>query len=72
MRRPARGATSHPAMKRPGIGFGRPLRASPDWSEAADLAADWRAFLRGEVTEIPRVIDLRPDRSSVTPSDSRT
>jgi hypothetical protein len=32
MRRPAKGATSHPPLPRPGYGFGRPLRPRPDRS----------------------------------------
>ena len=29
MRRPSRGATSHPPLRRPGNGYGRPLEVGP-------------------------------------------
>ena len=68
MRRPTRGATTHPALARPGMGYGRPLRPRPDPVADVDFDVALRALLRGEVDEIPIV----PDRSSVTPTDSRS
>jgi hypothetical protein len=48
MRRPAKGGTTHPTLSRPGMGFGRPLRARPGVSVGTDLLAEVHAFLRGE------------------------
>jgi hypothetical protein len=40
MRRPAHGATRRPPLRRPGNGFGRPLRPGPrsEWREPETLA----------------------------------
>ena len=48
MRRPAKGATTHPTQQRPGMGYGRPLRPRPGRVVRADLLAEVHAFLRGE------------------------
>ena len=65
MRRPARGATTHPTLVRPGMGYGRPLRPKPDPVDRVELVAELAAFLRGDV------VRARDDeRSSVTSSDS--
>ena len=66
MRRPARGATTHPTLNRPGMGYGRPLRQVPATTGRVEFATQLEAFVRGEVTEV-----LLEDRSSVTSSDSR-
>lgn len=65
MRRPTRGATTHPTLTRPGMGYGRALRPRPGPVESVELGADVAAFLRGEVVE---VIEL--DRSSVTSAET--
>lgn len=65
MRRPAKGATTHPTLVRPGMGYGRPLRPRPDGIGPVDLADQLRSLMRGEAL----VIDL-DDRPSVTSSDS--
>lgn len=65
MRRPSKGATTHPTQVRPGMGYGRPLRPRLDGIAPADLAEQLRSVMRGEAL----VIDL-DDRSSVTSSDS--
>ena len=65
MRRPAKGATTHPTQVRPGMGYGRPLRPCADGITPVDLAEQLRSVMRGETI----VIDL-DDRSSVTSSDS--
>ena len=65
MRRPAKGATTHPTQVRPGMGYGRPLRPRTDGIAPADVAEQLRSVIRGEAL----VIDLG-DRSSVTSSDS--
>ena len=65
MRRPAKGATTHPALVRPGMGYGRPLRARRDGIAPVDLADQLRSVMRGEAL----IIDL-DGRSSVTSSDS--
>ncbi len=65
MRRPAKGATTHPTQARPGMGYGRPLRPSPAPVDRVELTAVLNAFLRGEAT-LPSL----GDRSSVTSSDS--
>jgi hypothetical protein len=65
MRRPAKGATTHPTQVRPGMGYGRPLRPHPIVAERVDVSVEITAFLRGES------VGPRPgDRSSVTSSDS--
>ncbi len=68
MRRPARGSTTHPALARPGMGFGRPLRARPGPISRIDLDAALRALLRGDVDEI----EVLSDPPSVTRSDLRS
>jgi hypothetical protein len=65
MRRPATGATTHPTMARPGMGFGRPLRPRPAPISRVEVAAELAAFLRGDA------VDAHDERSSVTSSDSR-
>ena len=65
MRRPAKGATTHPTLVRPGMGYGRPLRPRADGIAPVDLADQLRSLVRGETL----VIDL-DGRSSVTSSDS--
>ena len=66
MRRPATGATTHPTMARPGMGFGRPLRPRPAPISRVELAAELAAYLRGDAVEAHD-----DERSSVTSSDSR-
>lgn len=66
MRRPAKGATTHPTQVRPGMGFGRPLRPQPALERRVELGSELLAFLRGEVIE-----PATDERSSVTSSDSR-
>ena len=65
MRRPAKGATTHPNVVRPGMGYGRPLRPRPGPVNPVELAAEVAAYLRGGATEM-----TEGDRSSVTSSDS--
>lgn len=67
MRRPARGATSHPPLARPGMGYGRPLRPDARRVPRADLEAEFAAFLSGD--EVDADIVVLDDRSSVTGSD---
>ena len=64
MRRPAKGATTHPTQARPGMGYGRPLRPSPAPVDRVELTTALHAFLRGAT---PANTD---GRSSVTSSDS--
>lgn len=64
MRRPARGATTHPTQARPGMGYGRPLRPSPAPVDRVELTVALHAFLRGADTA------STDTRSSVTSSDS--
>ena len=66
MRRPAKGATTHPTQVRPGMGYGRPLRPQPASDGRVELGSALTAFLRGEVVE-----PASDERSSVTSSDSR-
>lgn len=40
MRRGVKGGTTHPALPRPGYGYGRPLRPSPERRAGAER--DWR------------------------------
>jgi hypothetical protein len=68
MRRPARGATTHPTLARPGMGYGRPLRVRPGSIVVTDFDVALRAFLRGDVDEI----EVLPDLPSVTRSDTRS
>jgi hypothetical protein len=72
MRRPAKGGTTHPNQQRPGMGYGRPLRARPGPVARADLLAEVHAFLRGE--PVPTVDETlrRDDRSPVTGLDLRS
>ncbi len=72
MRRPARGGSTHPAMRRPGMGFGRPLRARPELVSPCDVAGELEGFLHGETEGGADVIDLRLDLPSVTRTDSRS
>ena len=69
MRRPAKGATTHPTLTRPGMGYGRPLRPAPSSERpavaTAEVTAEVVAFLRGETIE-----SRGDDRSSVTSLDS--
>jgi len=65
MRRPAKGATTHPTQARPGMGYGRPMRPSPAPIDRVELTAALHAFLRGDATE-----PAAGSRSSVTSSDS--
>ena len=65
MRRPSKGATTHPTLVRPGMGYGRPLRPRRVGIAPVDLVEQLRSVMRGEAL----VIDL-DDRSSVTSSDS--
>ena len=65
MRRPAKGATTHPTQARPGMGYGRPVRPSPEPIDRVELTAALHAFLRGDTTE-----PVSGGRSSVTSSDS--
>ena len=65
MRRPAKGATTHPTQARPGMGYGRPLRPSPAPIDRVELTTVLDAFLRGEPT-----VPVADGRSSVTSSDS--
>ena len=65
MRRPAKGATTHPTQARPGMGYGRPLRPKPTPVDRVELTAALHGFLRGEATDAPT-----DGRSSVTSSDS--
>ena len=64
MRRPAKGATTHPAQARPGMGYGRPMRPSPAPVDRVELTAALNAFLRGDGTV------TNDGRPAVTPSDS--
>ena len=64
MRRPAKGATTHPTQARPGMGYGRPLRPSPVPVDRVELTVALNAFLRGNDAVITET------RSSVTSSDS--
>lgn len=68
MRRPTKGATTHPTLVRPGMGYGRPLRPRPGPVARVELVGEIAAFLRGDVVEPVAVGD--PDRSSVTSSDT--
>ena len=67
MRRPAKGATTHPTQQRPGMGYGRPLRPRPGPVSRADLLAEVHAFLRGEVSRPVTDADalLQDDRRPV-------
>lgn len=65
MRRPAKGATTHPAQARPGMGYGRPLRPRPDAATPTPFSVQFEAFLRGDVVDL-----VAADRSSVTSTDS--
>lgn len=67
MRRPARGATSHPAMRRPGMGYGRPLRPRPELVDVVGIRDELDAFLRGDDSPVEDVVDLVTERPSVTP-----
>ena len=66
MRRPARGATTHPTLTRPGMGYGRPLRPTPIAADRTEFVAQLEAFLLGEHESRELT-----DRSSVTSLDSR-
>lgn len=66
MRRPARGATTHPTLTRPGMGYGRPLRPTPIATDRTEFLAQLDAFLVGEHESREPL-----DRSSVTSLDSR-
>lgn len=68
MRRPTRGATTHPTLVRPGMGYGRPLRPCPGPVARVELIGEVAAFLRGDVVEAVAVDES--DRSSVTSSDT--
>lgn len=68
MRRPTKGATTHPTLVRPGMGYGRPLRPRPGPVARVELVGEIAAFLRGDVVEPVTVGDS--DRSSVTSSDT--
>ncbi len=68
MRRPARGSTTHPALARPGMGFGRPLRVRPGAVATPDFDTALRALLRGDVDEI----EVLPDLPLATRSDLRS
>ena len=68
MRRPARGATTHPTFARPGMGYGRPLRVRPGAVVTPDFDTELRALVRGDVDEI----EVLPDLPSVTRSDLRS
>lgn len=68
MRRPAKGATTHPTLVRPGMGYGRPLRPRPGPVARVELIGEVAAFLRGDVVETVEVGES--DRSSVTSSDT--
>jgi hypothetical protein len=70
MRRPTRGATTHPAMNRPGMGFGRPLRPRPAAVDVVGIGAELDAFFRGDDALVDDVIDLVNERPSVTHTDS--
>ena len=71
MRRPVKGGTSHPPLRRPGMGYGRPLRPQAEAIARVELDAEIDAMLRGEPvgTDRPVVVD---DRSSVTGLDLRS
>ncbi len=64
MRRPAKGATTHPTQARPGMGYGRPLRPTPVPVDRVELTAALNAFLRTDDTA------TTDTRSSVKSSDS--
>ena len=66
MRRPARGATTHPTLTRPGMGYGRPLRPTPVAADRTEFEQQVKAFLLAE-----RESRDVTDRSSVTSLDSR-
>ena len=66
MRRPARGATTHPTLTRPGMGYGRPLRPTQIQTDRTEFVAQLEAFLIGEHESREPA-----DRSSVTSLDSR-
>ncbi len=68
MRRPTKGATTHPTLARPGMGYGRPLRPRPGPVARVEFVDEVAAFWRGEVVEPVEVGDS--DRSSVTSSDT--
>jgi hypothetical protein len=69
MRRPAKGATTHPTQQRPGMGYGRPLRPRPERVVRADLVAEVHAFLRGEPVPADDGALAPADRSTVTGLD---
>lgn len=66
MRRPARGATTHPTLTRPGMGYGRPLRPTPIAVDRTEFEQQVEALLVAELESR----DVA-DRSSVTSLDSR-
>ena len=66
MRRPARGATTHPTLTRPGMGYGRPMRPTPIAADRTEFEEQLEAFLLTE-----RGSRELTDRSSVTSLDSR-
>jgi hypothetical protein len=59
MRRPAKGGTTHPTQQRPGMGYGRPLRARPGTVARTDLLAEVHAFLRGESLPLDDAVPRR-------------
>jgi len=67
MRRPAKGGTTHPPVTRPGMGYGRPLRARPVPARRVDFVAEFAALLRGEI--IGFGAERVDERSSVAGSD---
>jgi len=69
MRRPAKGATTHPTQQRPGMGYGRPLRPRPGRVVRADLLAEVHAFLRGEPAPADDGALAPVDRPAVTGLD---
>ena len=65
MRRPAKGGTTHPTQQRPGMGFGRPLRARPGLVVSTDVVSEIRAFLRGDANVTVDDAVPHPDRTPV-------
>ena len=61
MRRPTRGATTHPTLARPGMGYGRPLRPRPGPVSRSISTSRSAALLRGDVD----VDEIEVDRRSV-------
>jgi hypothetical protein len=70
MHRPARGGTTHPPSSRPGMGYGRPVRANPRGLRPASITAELDALLAGHDVPVAD-IEVLADRSSVTASDPR-